>query len=127
MVGSDLFDWTGQGLGQGLGFVSALSLFGGLSASHKSGCESRFLTKAVDVFPKQGLWINRSFFSSRPSTCELQRDPNLNEFGTDVKVQQELLRHADIRTTINIYTRAVPERLWEANSKVVRLLLPTGT
>lgn len=27
----------------------------------------------------------------------------------------------------NIYTRAVPERLREANSKVVRLLLPTGT
>ncbi len=35
----------------------------------------------------------------------------LNEHGTDVKVQQELLRHADIRTTMNIYTRAVPERL----------------
>jgi integrase len=51
----------------------------------------------------------------------------LNEYGTDVKVQQELLRHADIRTTMNIYTRAVPARLREANSKVVRLLLPTGT
>src|SRR5260370_16685182 len=51
----------------------------------------------------------------------------LNEYGTDVKVQQELLRHADIRTTMNIYTRAAPARLREANSKVVRLLLPTGT
>jgi integrase len=51
----------------------------------------------------------------------------LNEHGTDVKVQQELLRHADIRTTMNIYTRAVPERLRTANSKLVRLLLPTGT
>jgi integrase len=51
----------------------------------------------------------------------------LNEYGTDVKVQQELLRHADIRTTMNIYTRAVPARLREANSKLVRLLLPTGT
>lgn len=51
----------------------------------------------------------------------------LNEYGTDLKVQQELLRHADIRTTMNIYTRAVPARLREANSKVVRLLLPTGT
>ena len=51
----------------------------------------------------------------------------LNEHGTDVKVQQELLRHADIRTTMNIYTRAVPERLRRANSKLVRLLLPTGT
>jgi len=51
----------------------------------------------------------------------------LNEHGTDLKVQQELLRHADIRTTMNIYTRAVPERLRRANSKLVRLLLPTGT
>jgi len=51
----------------------------------------------------------------------------LNEHGTDVKVQQELLRHADVRTTMNVYTRAVPERLRKANSKLVRLLLPTGT
>jgi len=51
----------------------------------------------------------------------------LNEYGTDVKVQQELLRHADIGTTLNIYTTAVPERLRRANGKVVRLLLPTGT
>ena len=51
----------------------------------------------------------------------------LNEYGTDIKVQQGLLRHADIRTTMNIYTRAVPARLREANSKAVRLLLPTGT
>ena len=51
----------------------------------------------------------------------------LNQYGTDVKVQQELLRHADIRTTMNIYTTAVPERLRKANRRVVRLLLPTGT
>jgi len=51
----------------------------------------------------------------------------LNEYGTDAKVQQELLRHADIRTTMNLYTTAVPERLRKANRRVVRLLLPTGT
>ena len=48
----------------------------------------------------------------------------LNEQGTDLKVQQSLLRHADIRTTMNIYTKAVPERLRQANSKVVSILLP---
>lgn len=37
---------------------------------------------------------------------------------------QELLRHADIRTTTNIYTKAGPTALREANSKVVRLVLP---
>lgn len=43
--------------------------------------------------------------------------------GVDLKVQQELLRHADIRTTMNIYTQAVPTALREANSKVARLVL----
>ena len=42
----------------------------------------------------------------------------------DVKVQQELLRHADVRATLNIYIRAVPEALRSANSKVVRMALP---
>jgi integrase len=44
--------------------------------------------------------------------------------GVDLKVQQELLRDADIRTTMNIYTHAVPETLGKANSRVVRLVLP---
>ena len=48
----------------------------------------------------------------------------LHALGVDLKVQQELLRHADIRTTMNIYTQAVPTALREANSKVVRLVLP---
>src|SRR5271157_1048372 len=48
----------------------------------------------------------------------------LHALGVDLKVQQELLRHADIRTTMNIYTQAVPSALREANSKVVRLVLP---
>jgi integrase len=48
----------------------------------------------------------------------------LHALGVDLKVQQELLRHADIRTTMNIYTQAVPTALREANSKVVRLVIP---
>jgi site-specific recombinase XerD len=48
----------------------------------------------------------------------------LRSLAVDVKVQQELLRHADTRTTMNIYTHAVPTALREANSKVVRLVIP---
>jgi integrase len=48
----------------------------------------------------------------------------LHALGVDLKVQQELLRHADVRTTMNIYTQVVPSALREANSRVVRLVLP---
>ena len=48
--------------------------------------------------------------------------------GVDVKVQQGLLRHADVSTTLNIYTQAIPEAVREGNSKVVKkLLAPTET
>jgi len=36
----------------------------------------------------------------------------------------ELLRHADIQTTLNIYTQAVSDAKREANSIVVRMVLP---
>ena len=48
----------------------------------------------------------------------------LRSLEVDVKVQQELLGHADIRTTMNIYTQAVPDALRDANSKVVEMVLP---
>jgi len=48
----------------------------------------------------------------------------LHTLGVDLKVQQELLRHADIRTPMNIYTQAVPKALRQANSKVVPLVFP---
>jgi integrase len=42
-----------------------------------------------------------------------------------VKVQQELMHHADIRTTMNVYGRAMNESKREAHGKVVRLILPS--
>jgi integrase len=48
----------------------------------------------------------------------------LRSLQVDLKVQQELLRHTDIRTTMNIYTQAVPDAMREANSKVVEMVLP---
>ena len=48
----------------------------------------------------------------------------LRQLGVDVKVQQELLRHGDIRTTMNVYTQAVSEQKRKAHSSVVRMVLP---
>lgn len=47
----------------------------------------------------------------------------LRSLGVDVKVQQELLRHADIRTTMNTYTQAMPPAVREANSLVAKLVV----
>jgi integrase len=42
-----------------------------------------------------------------------------------MKVQQELMRHADIRTTMNIYGKAMEKSKRETRGKVVRLVLPS--
>ena len=52
---------------------------------------------------------------------------NLRAMGVDVKVAQELLRHANSRTTLDIYTRAVSQQKRDANTRLVEMLLPMGT
>ncbi|MGC2357080.1 MAG: tyrosine-type recombinase/integrase [Candidatus Acidiferrum sp.] len=42
--------------------------------------------------------------------------------GADIKVQQELLRHSTIQSTMNTYTQAVSEQKRSANSMVVGIL-----
>lgn len=46
----------------------------------------------------------------------------LRQLGVDVKVQQELLRHGDIRTTMNVYTQQSVSRSAQ-HSKVVQMVL----
>ena len=46
----------------------------------------------------------------------------LHALGTQPAVQKELLRHADIQTTFNVYTQAVSAAKREAASKVVSAL-----
>jgi len=48
----------------------------------------------------------------------------LDSVGTPVGVQQRLMRHADIRTTMNIYGDAVTADMRSAQEKVVRLAMP---
>jgi integrase len=47
----------------------------------------------------------------------------LDSVGTPVGVQQKLMRHSDIRTTMNIYGDAGTPEMAEAHGKVVRLAL----
>jgi integrase len=47
----------------------------------------------------------------------------LDAVGTSIAVQQKLMRHADIRTTMNIYGDIVTDEMEQAHSKVVRMAL----
>jgi integrase len=47
----------------------------------------------------------------------------LGSVGTAVGVQQQLMRHADIRTTMNVYGDAVTADMAEAHGKIVGLAL----
>jgi integrase len=48
---------------------------------------------------------------------------NLRSMGVDVKIAQELLRHANSRTTMDLYTQAVSEDKRLASNKQAELLL----
>jgi integrase len=48
---------------------------------------------------------------------------NLRSLGVDVKVAQELLRHANSRTTMDIYTQAVSADKRDASKRQIELLL----
>ena len=47
----------------------------------------------------------------------------LDSVGNPVGVQQKLMRHSDIRTTMNIYGDAVTDDIREASQKVARMAL----
>ena len=47
----------------------------------------------------------------------------LDAVGTPIAVQQKLMRHADIRTTLNTYGDVVTGEMQQAQSKIVRLAL----
>jgi integrase len=49
----------------------------------------------------------------------------IDAIGTPIGIQQRLMRHSDIRTTMNIYGDAATEDMREAHGKIVRLALQT--
>jgi integrase len=50
----------------------------------------------------------------------------LDAVGTSVAVQQKMMRHTDIRTTMNVYGDVVTDEMTTASSKVARLACPSN-
>ena len=51
----------------------------------------------------------------------------LGSVGTPLGVQQRLMRHADIRTTMNVYGDAMTQDMADAHGKIVRLAIPVNS
>ena len=51
---------------------------------------------------------------------------NLRAAGVDLKTAQELLRHANSRITLEVYTRAISSMKREANDRVIQVFLDAG-
>jgi len=47
--------------------------------------------------------------------------------GTAITVQQKLMRHRDIQTTLNIYGDVVTDEMAQASTKIVGLALKTDS
>jgi integrase len=47
----------------------------------------------------------------------------LDAVGTGIAVQQKLMRHSDIRTTLNVYGDVITDEMAQAHTKVVGLAL----
>ena len=47
----------------------------------------------------------------------------LDAVGTGIAVQQKLMRHSDIRTTLNVYGDVIMDEMAQAHTKVVGLAL----
>jgi integrase len=93
------------------------------ASSHKAGelplrSSSMLATQIKPAMQAANLGGNVGWHTFRHTYSSM-----LRQLGVDVKVQQELLRHADIRTTMNVYTQAVSEQKRAAHSKVVRMVL----
>jgi integrase len=50
----------------------------------------------------------------------------MDSVGTPIAVQQKLMRHSDIRTTMNVYGDVVDDRMKEAQSKVAALVFTSS-
>ena len=68
-----------------------------------------------------GIYKNIGWHSFRHTLGTL-----LKANGEDVKTIQELLRHADSRITLEVYTQAVTSNKRAAHSKVVRRMVPNA-
>ena len=61
-----------------------------------------------------------------PTTAPRRTKPATSNNGEDIKVVQELLRHANARVTMDVYAQAMMPAKRAAQRKLVRMVLRNG-
>ena len=83
---------------------------------HQEEIQNRYIRKAAEAAGIEGKVGWHTFRHSYRSW--------LDQVGASVAVQKELMRHASITTTMNLYGAVVSEHKREANSNVVHMIVP---
>jgi integrase len=109
--------------------------------------------RSVSIFPRDTDWVFANPVTERPyhqeslQKSQIKRAAKLaklgeeigwhtfrhtyrswlDETGAPMKVQQELMRHASIQTTMNVYGHVMTETKRRANSRVVGLVFGPNT
>jgi integrase len=121
LVLDSLMEWKQESFYKADGdFVFASTRFNGKKPLAPDNLLKRYIRPALKRAGIVGKVIGWHNFRHSLAT-------NLRAMGVDVKVAQELLRHANVRTTLDIYTRAVSPQKREANAKVVEMMLPSAS
>jgi integrase len=118
--------------------IPVLPVLRDVLAKHRNGAPD---SAYVFAGPRRGAPLNLANLAARVIRPALKRKEipwlgwhafrrglatNLNALGVQPKTIQSLLRHSDIRTTMNIYTQAVTEDSRNAMKKLEESLLPFG-
>jgi integrase len=118
LILESLLDWKRQSLYQGDGdFLFPSIRLNGTKPLSPDSLLKKSIRPALKRAGIEGKIIGWHNFRHTLGTI-------LRSIGADIKVAQDLLRHANSRTTLDIYTHAVSQQKRDANTKVVELLLP---
>ena len=77
----------------------------------------------VSTMPTRKQHRSPESATSVPTRCGILYRSWIDAVGTSIAVQQKLMRHADIRTTMNVYGDFVTDEMEQAHSEVVRIAL----
>jgi integrase len=118
LILESLLDWKRQSLYKGDGdFLFPSIRLNGTKPLSPDSLLKKSIRPAINRAGIEGKIIGWHNFRHTLGTI-------LRSIGADIKVAQDLLRHANSRTTLDIYTHAVSQQKRDANTKVVELLLP---